>query len=104
MKLWITRSLILLNVVVAAAYLWIGRTTWWIEPELREIPGGSGGGPIIWFFATMYILGAVVAVDCSLAGWHVFRVLRKKSGMLGAPAIAIVPLWAVVLAVDLAHH
>ena len=104
MKMWTTRSFVLLNVVVAAVYLWIGHTAWWMEPELRDIPGASGGGPIIWFFATAYILGAVVAVDGLVTGWHVYRVLKKKSGSLGVAAVTVVPLWIVVIAIDFAHH
>ena len=104
MNTWVTRSLILLNAAVAAWYLWLGHSWWWIQPELQSIPGASGGAPVIWFIATAYIFGAMVLVDGAILGWHLHRVKRRKSKLLGAAALWAIPLWLVTVVIDFAHH
>lgn len=44
---------ILFNALVGALFLWLSSHTW-SEPELRQVPGASGGSPIFFGLILLY--------------------------------------------------
>lgn len=51
-----------LNALCAVAFLWWSSTQW-IEPEFKDVPGASGGGPLVFSFIVLFLLGPLLAVD-----------------------------------------
>jgi hypothetical protein len=91
---------LVLNVVLAAAYLGVA-SLWWTEPEVRDIPGASAGAPVLWAFTAVPIFLLAVAANLGLLAWT-WR--RRGLSAVPKPALAALVLWVGVLAIDFTRH
>jgi hypothetical protein len=103
MKAPLTPTLILLNVVGALSYLALASRTW-LEPELAGVEVARGGDAFVWFLSAMPILAVFVAINFSVVLFHLFSYLRKRKWRLGAAALSVPILWAIVVYIDFSHH
>ncbi len=77
------------NALLAAAFLWF-TSSLWIEPDLRDIPGASGGGPIIFMLALLWLLAPLSPLILLGLGLAVRSGLRDaRWGRLGAVCLTI---------------
>jgi hypothetical protein len=104
MKASLTSILIVLNAVVAGGYLVLAAKAWWIEPELVDIPGASGGAPMIWFLASLWTFGLLVLLNGSAAIFQCYVYLKRKEWKFGVAALLIPVLWSATLMIDFSHH
>lgn len=70
----LTVGYLILNVMGALLFLAVASKTW-IEPEVADIPGASGGAGIVWFLSAVPIFVLFVLLDsCFLLGACLYRV------------------------------
>jgi len=97
-----------LNLVGVIVYLEFA-TQGWVEPEVADIPGASGGGAIMWGLTAMPTLLAFIAIDVL---WLIFEIvvyLTRKTWRLGLvfliiPALVVPAMWAIAVHIDYSHH
>src|SRR5689334_8758338 len=89
-----------LNVALAAAYIGVASISW-TEPEVRDIPGASGGAPFVWALTAVpiFLLAVLVNVGVPMWAWH-----RGSLRTIGKLAWGALALWAGVLVFDNLHH
>jgi len=76
----------------------------WIEPRLADIPGASGGAPIVWGLTAFPILILFCILD---ALWILFACgvfLRKKRWILHPSFLLVPACWAVAVCIDFSRH
>jgi hypothetical protein len=76
----------------------------WIEPELANIPGASGGQGLVWFLTVAPILLFFVVFNIATFGWASTRHFRKGAWPLYKLAWLSVPIWLCAVFVDNMHH
>ena len=91
------------NAAAAAAYLLVASVAW-TEPEVRDIPGASGGGAVIWVLTAVPLFLLTTVANLIVVAWAWRR--RSTSGQWPAARLAwVIPLvWIGAVVVDLAHH
>ncbi|OIR01850.1 hypothetical protein GALL_161520 [mine drainage metagenome] len=104
MKLSLTGWLILLNVVGAIAYLVVGSRLWWIEPELADVPGASGGAAFIWFPVSMYFACAFGIANFAALLCHFLALYRRRGQKLSIYTLSIPVIWMLTIWIDYRHH
>ena len=89
-----------LNAVAAIIFLWWTSSTW-IEPELKDVPGASGGAPVVFTLIVFWVLGPMSLLNLGWLAWTARRSLRERDwtttgvfGLMVAGWIAIVLLSA----------
>jgi len=81
----------------------------WIEPELADVPGASGGAADVWGLTALPVLAGFVVIN---AGWllaELAAVVTKKTWRFSVPLLRIplvvVPVaWALAVLLDFSHH
>lgn len=99
MKLSLTGWLILVNAMGATMYLVVASRLWWIEPEVADIPGASGGAAFIWFPVSVCFCVAFLAVNIGA-----FFVLFRKREKLSLYALSASVIWLLTVLIDFMHH
>jgi hypothetical protein len=94
---------ILINLVGIGAFLRLASESW-IEPELVEISGASGGAAFVWFLHAVPVL---LIFTLGNAAW-LFLALRRESASrrrqsAGLAALMLV-LWLAAALFDNMHH
>ena len=76
----------------------------WIEPELADVPGASGGDAFVWAGLVFPVLGFVALAHIAFAAVALRRLVKAKQW--GEPAVLILSsiAWFVALLFDIAHH
>jgi hypothetical protein len=91
------------NVVGACAFLLIASRSW-IEAELADIPGASGGQAFVWFISIAPILLLFVSLNVTTVCWAIVSRFRHGLWPLSKLCWLSVPVWLCVVFVDSAHH
>lgn len=104
MRLSLTGWVILLNVAGAIAYLMVGSQLWWIEPELADIPGASGGSAVIWFVVSVYFVVGFGIVNLVALLRHVFVRYKKRGQKMSIFALLVPAIWILAIWIDYRHH
>jgi hypothetical protein len=95
--------MMILNVIGIFAYLGYASDCW-IEPELANVAGASGGAAIVWGISAYPILLLFFALNSIWVFVASFRYFRKKIWTLH-PVVLLVPImWDVAIHVDFSHH
>jgi hypothetical protein len=81
----------------------------WIEPELANEPGASGGDAMVWGVTALPILAAFVLIDFLWLIFECIAYLMKKTWRLGLaflviPVLVVPVMWAIAIYVDNSHH
>ncbi len=66
-----------MNAVAVIAFLWWSSRTW-IEPELRDVPGASGGAPLVFTLLVLWMLGPLSLLNLGWLAWSARRALRER--------------------------
>jgi hypothetical protein len=92
------------NLTGMAIFLRWSASCCWIEPELKDVPGASGGAAFVWALGPLPILVAFMLADF---GWAAVVEIRSSPGRrlkpLAIPLLVIVG-WAVAFVFDGLHH
>lgn len=94
---------IIANVAGATTFLMLASQSW-IEPELANIPGASGGAAFGWF-GTAVPLFAVFAIGHLVIGYNAVKSLVTMRQWVWLPALSCtVVIWMWTLWFDNLHH
>lgn len=95
---------VVINLFGMAAFLKWSASCCWIEPELKDVPGASGGAAFVWAFGPLLILVAFVLVDLI---WGAIVEIKAQPGQrlksIGAPLLMLV-FWGSAFIFDGLHH
>lgn len=94
---------LLANVAVAGAFLGVASFSW-IEPELAEYPGASGGAAVVWFMTAVPVFLASGIGNLCMLAWGAVRRHRAGAWPFGAGAWLIPLLWLAVFFLDNSRH
>jgi hypothetical protein len=89
-----------LNVAVAIAYVRVASISW-TEPEVRDIPGASGGAPLVWALTAVPIVLFALLANLGVLFWA-WR--ARRLGAFGQLACGALILWVGAVMIDFAHH
>ena len=95
--------MVTLNTIGVIAYL-LFASRCWIEPELANMPGASGGAPIIWGLTALPILITFFTIDFLWVLFAYLAYLKKKKWTLHPSFLFIPAVWAIAIYVDFSHH
>lgn len=95
--------LLVANTVLSLAFLLMASQTW-IEPELANVPGASGGAGVVWFLVAVPIAVLAAILNAGVLAWSC--TVRLRSGTWPAPWFSwfVVLVWVAALVFDNAHH
>lgn len=85
-----------LNAVVAIIFLWWTSSTW-VEPELKDVPGASGGAPVVFTLVVLWVLGPMSLVNLGWLTWTARRSLRERDWTPAGIFGLIVACWIVIV-------
>jgi hypothetical protein len=92
------------NLLGMALFLRWSVSCCWIEPQLRDVPGASGGAAFVWAFGPLKILIAFVLADFV---WTAVVEIRSSRGRrlknLVVPLLVLFG-WAATFVFDELHH
>jgi hypothetical protein len=99
-----TAVLFTANIVAIGVYL-IAASFGWVEREVADIPGASGGGAVVWFFLAgpVLILSFFVNFGCAVRSL-IHRCRTGKHYFFWAAWIAVPGLWILAVAYDFSRH
>jgi len=76
----------------------------WIEPELKDVPGASGGEAFVWALGPLPVLAAFVLANL---GWTIVVEIKappqRRAYALAAPILMLIG-WMAVFVFDGVHH
>jgi hypothetical protein len=94
----------LANVVGMIVFLKWSASCCWIEPELKDVPGASGGEAFVWALGPLPILAVFVLSDLV---WGMVAEVKappdRRLRVLAAPLLMLVG-WVAVFVFDGLHH
>lgn len=91
------------NAIGVAAFL-VAASQTWVEPEVADVPGASGGGPLVWGLEALSIFVAFVLLNlCALVWVYLIR-RHSASRSIGLAAMVSLPVWLIAFAVDHLRH
>lgn len=77
-----------INAVVGVAFFFVS-SNYWIEPELKDVPGASGGGAFIFAILVLWVLApALLCINVPWLALAVWRGLRAGD-WASLPVIAL---------------
>jgi hypothetical protein len=91
------------NVVGAALFLAVASISW-IEPELAEVPGASGGAGIVWGLSALPVFAVCTLLNLVALAWACMA--RRGQGAWPVSSLAWVSVfvWLAALALDNSRH
>jgi hypothetical protein len=92
------------NVVGASVFLFVASSYSWVEPELAQYPGASGGMPIVWALSALPVFGAFLLLNVGAFLWACVARMKRGLWPFAWASWASVPIWLVALVVDNLHH
>ncbi len=100
----ITAGWVIANLLGVTFFLRWSASCCWIEPELKDVPGASGGTAFAWAFGPLLVLVAFVLADFT---WGTIVEIRSPRGRrlkrLAVPLL-ILAGWAAAFVFDGLHH
>jgi len=98
-----TAALVTANIIAVVIYL-CAASSGWVEREVEDIPGASGGGTLTWFiFAVpVFLLSLVINFGCVVRSL-IHRYRTGKWYFFWGAWIAL-PIWALAVAYDFSRH
>jgi hypothetical protein len=93
----------LINLSGAAVFLFVASFSW-VEPELANIPGASGGSPIVWFLTAVPIFALFVALNFAALVWAASFRTRQGWWPLSHWYWVWLPIWLFAAVFDGVHH
>jgi hypothetical protein len=100
---WLAGKWLLANLFAAILYLGVASISW-IEPELAEFPGASGGAGLVWFMTAVPVF--LLSVALNLGALARAYAIRRREGLWPASGWAwlLVLLWILALYLDNSRH
>jgi hypothetical protein len=96
--IWIAANAVGMGIFLAMA------SSTWIEPELKDVPGASGGAPVVWALTALPVFAAFMLANLIWTGFGLAELVRLKRWMTCALALGTVVLWIGAFVFDAAHH
>jgi hypothetical protein len=91
------------NLLVAGAFLVVASHTW-IEPELAEVPGASGGAGVVWFLTAVPVFAIATLLNLGALVWCCIARLRRGAWPATWLSWLVVLVWVVALLFDNSRH
>jgi len=99
----VTRTWLAVNLAAAVVFLLLASPSW-VEPQVAELQGASGGAALVWMMGALPWLAAVALVDAIALLWFTLRRLRRGQWPIGPPGWLVALIWVAALAIDQLHH
>jgi hypothetical protein len=99
----LTAAWVACNALAAVLFLAVASISW-TEPELADIPGASGGAPLVWFMTAVPVFLLSVVLNLCAGLWVILR--RKRMGVWPVTAYSwlLVAIWLAALFYDGSRH
>jgi len=91
------------NLIAIVAFMLVASNEW-IEPELADVPGASGGAGIVWVLVVFPIFLGCGLLDLMWVILVCFVCKWKEMWRLGLAFLPILAVWLGALYVDGLHH
>ena len=95
---WLTANVTSVPVFLALA------SRSWIEPELKDVPGASGGAFIFWGLTALPLFAAFMLANLIWAGLGVAEGLRRRRWIGATLAFMAIVVWVAAFVFDGLHH
>lgn len=96
-------SWLLANLIVATAYLGAASMSW-VEPQLADFPGASGGSAFIWFLSAVPIFVIATLSNLGVLMWSFVVRLSRGTWPVMWVSWFIVLIWIATLLLDYSRH
>lgn len=91
------------NVAACVVFLLLASRTW-IEPELTDIPGASGGAGVVWLLTAAPVFALAALLNGAALLWAVWRRLKQAQWPFSALAWAVPLIWLATWLLDNSYH
>lgn len=76
----------------------------WTEPEVRDIPGASGGSPFVWVFFALPFPFLFFILNAGLVLRVCFVYDKTREWQLNLWYLVVPAMWAAVILLDFSQH
>jgi hypothetical protein len=99
-----TSVLVAVNIFAIVVYL-LAASVGWVESEVADIPGASGGGALLWAMLAIPIFLMSLLVNLSAATWLLIYRWRYGQWYFLWGTFVVVPVpWILAVAYDFSRH
>ena len=91
------------NLAATALFLVVASVSW-VEPELKDVPGASGGAPIVWALTALPIFALALVLNLSVLAWAAWVRRREGAWPLGHIAWGSLLFWVAAIFIDSSRH
>ena len=94
---------LLANVAGVITFLKLASASW-IEPELSNVPGASGGAFLVWGMTALPVFAVFTLANLLWAGMGLAEGLRRQRWTGEALALVVLAAWLAAFVFDGLHH
>src|SRR5471030_3473314 len=98
-----TVFLVVANIAALLLYMFIASATW-VEPELADVAGASGGDAVIWVLGALPILLFLSVVNIAGLIWSTIVRYRNGQWHFVWGAWSVPAIWGLAVAYDFSRH
>lgn len=98
-----TSIFVVVNIIGCALYL-VAASFGWVEPEVAEIPGASGGGALVWFLFAVPIFLLFFLGNIGVFVWSCVQRYMRGAWFLSKWSMVVPFIWLLAVFVDFSRH
>jgi hypothetical protein len=98
-----TRWFVAVNAIGIALYLFAA-SFGWVERELADIPGASGGGAVVWFLFAVPVLLVFFLANLGAFCYSCIRRYRTGAWPISMLAWSVLIIWGLAIWLDFSRH
>jgi len=91
------------NTIGAVLYLFAA-SVGWVEPELADIPGASGGGAVIWFLFAVPVFFLFFLANIGTLVWACIHRFRNGGWLISKWGWFVPLIWLLAALLDFYQH
>jgi hypothetical protein len=103
-KVTFTAGWVVANLIGMFVFLEWSAACCWIEPELKDMPGASGGAAFVWGFGPFLIFAAFMLANLGWAAMPDIIKWRERRWRSYIAPLLMLSLWGAAFVFDGLHH
>ena len=103
-KLAVTAGRVVANLIGILVFLEWSAACCWIEPELKDVPGASGGAAFVWGFGPFLVFTAFVLANLGWAAVPEIISRRERHWRYLVTPFLMLAAWGAAFVFDGLHH